>query len=74
MTAFSKKFLDFLKPLAGEVQQREKKKIEVKQLRYPVAKEELKILPAGSILVFKYLLIEIKTPYFRNKINNLFDI
>lgn len=61
MTAFSKKFLDFLKPLAEEVQQREEKKIEVKQLRYPVAKEELKILPVGSILVFKYVLIEIKT-------------
>jgi len=61
MTAFSKKFLDFLKPLAREVQGREEKNIEVKQLRYPVAKEELKILPAGSILVFKYVLIEIKT-------------
>ena len=61
MTAFSKKFLDFLKPLAGEVQERENKNIEVKQLRYPVAKEELKILPKGSILVFKYALVQIKT-------------
>lgn len=61
MTAFSKKFLDFLKPLAGEVQQREDKNVEVKQLRYPVVKEELKILPKGSILVFKYALVQIKT-------------
>ena len=61
MSSFSKKFLDFLKPLAKEVMEREEKKIEVKQLRYPVAKEELKILPAGSILAFKYVLIEIKT-------------
>ena len=61
MTAFSKKFLDFLKPLAEEVQQREEKKIEVKQLHYPVAKAELKILPVGSILIFKYALVSIKT-------------
>tara|TARA_R110001583_G_scaffold96437_3_gene240734 strand:+ start:2633 stop:3121 length:489 start_codon:yes stop_codon:yes gene_type:complete len=61
MTAFSKKFLDFLKPLAEEVQQREGKKIEIKQLHYPVAKAELKILPVGSILVFKYALVQIKT-------------
>ena len=66
MSAFSKKFLNFLKPLAQEVQEREEKKIEVKQLHYPVAKEELKILPVGSILVFKYALVEIKT-------NNKFD-
>jgi hypothetical protein len=61
MTAFSTKSLNFLKSLAKDAEIKENRPIEVKQIHSPLVKGVLPTLEVGSILLFKYVLIEVKT-------------
>jgi hypothetical protein len=61
MPAFSTKSLNFLKSLAKDAEAKEGRTVEVKQLHSSLVKEELPIIEVGSILLFKYLLIEVET-------------